>query len=92
MPLLHRHRDPNTIVVSDPVTTTHHRPGSALETAGDQAANRELRLEVPVETLVPLQPESAVDTTSPAANLASRVNIVPSGPGSVEDFLHLGQE
>lgn len=29
----------------------------------------------------------SLDTTHPSLNVASRDNIVPSGPGSVEDYL-----
>lgn len=82
-----RPRDPNSLAQYTPVTRTFHKPGDALETHADQHANELVRLEAPIETRVPQQPTATVDCTSPAANLASRVNIVPSGPGSVADFV-----
>lgn len=72
--------DPNAIVQSTPVTTTVHKPGDPLETAGDRAANVARRAE-PVAAPYCFE-ASTPDSRSPAANLASRPNIVADGPGT----------
>lgn len=72
-------------------TTPVHIPGMPLETVAD----REARLAVEAEKAdhVDTRPEVvadprdllATDTRTPRANLATRSNIVPAGPGSAGD-------
>jgi hypothetical protein len=78
--------DPNEIAVESTFTSTSRVPGAAVETVQDKIANDAVRAEPQPEPYV-RTPLPAVDTQDPVANLLSRDNIVPSGPGSVEDFL-----
>lgn len=85
--------DRNELVLSEPLaessivhTAPVHIPGMPLETVKD----RDNRLKIAAErekhapTQVPV-PNPTLDTRSPRANLASRDNIVPAGPGSAGD-------
>ena len=76
-----------TALVEPSVATTSHLvPGAPVETVADKQANDKVRAVEPVDPKVPV-PQSDIDTSSPAANLASRSNIVADGPGTVADFL-----
>lgn len=79
--------DPALVETLDLETATWHKPGSPVETTADREA-REALAEEPVLETQP-EPHDGIppDTRDPVANLASRDNIVPSGPGSVADFL-----
>lgn len=68
------------------VTSTWHVPGAALESVADRVANEIVRAEPSVDTLVPVG-QRDIATAHPYENLMSRNNIVPSGPGSVEDHM-----
>lgn len=68
-----------------------HVPGAPLETVEDHLRNAAVRAEPVVDTEVPVPPRDVV-SHNPVENLRSRNNIVPSGPGSVEDFLALVAE
>jgi hypothetical protein len=78
--------DPENIVEQTVVQTLTRLPGAAVESAADKAANDQVRSETAAST-APAQPNPIIDTRTPAANLASRDNIVPDGPGTVADFL-----
>lgn len=67
-------------------TSTWHKPGSPVETTADREARETVAAEPVLDTEVPAPPV-VPDTRSPAVNLATRDNIVPSGPGTVADFL-----
>jgi hypothetical protein len=74
------------LAVATEVTTRHLVPGAAVETVADRVANEALRAEPVAATEVPETP-LIIETATPAANLATRSNIVPDGPGTVGDFL-----
>lgn len=76
------------VETSTQVVYNHHVPGRPLETRQDRE-NRELaerEREDAVDPEVPLALEySGIDVRHPRANLATRSNIVPAGPGSAGD-------
>lgn len=78
--------DPNEVAVESTFTSTSRVPGAAVETVEDKIANDAVRAEPQPKPYV-RTPLPAVASQDPVANLRSRDNIVPSGPGSVEDFL-----
>lgn len=80
--------DQATVVAIDPVTSTDHKPGSALETEEDRVANEALRAEAEFRVNArPVAPLRDVDAASPTANYLTRNNIVPDGPGTVAEFI-----
>ena len=83
-----RNEDPKDVVETTLVRYEHHLPGAPLETR----EQREAREAFADHKLADSLPEPAVeydgiDTREPHLNLATRSNIVPAGPGSVEDWL-----
>lgn len=78
--------DPAQVETLDLQTSTWHKPGAPVETTADREARGLLAEDRVLET-VPAPIVGPPETHTPAANLASRDNIVPSGPGTVADFV-----
>lgn len=76
------------IVESTNIVTAVQKPGSPLETRQDREANEVYRKDQAnlADTDVP-HSGLVIETADPVVNLNTRDNIVPSGPGSVEDFI-----
>jgi hypothetical protein len=78
--------DREDVVESTNVTYAHHVPGAALETKQDREAMKSYLAEERTEDYLYVAP-LVTETHSPEANLRSRDNIVPDGPGTVETYL-----
>ena len=66
---------------------SHRRPGAAFESEEDRIAREALAAEPVLDTKPFPHTGEPPDARSPEANLASRSNIVASGPGTVADFV-----